>query len=50
MLKKSNSGVCCDVSECVHNMNGCDCNAKKIKVTKGQTTDAHFCRTYKCEK
>lgn len=45
-INNTNDGICCDVCECVHNINGCNCNAKTIKVTKGETNSAHFCKTY----
>lgn len=41
-----NEGVCCDVDECVHNVDGCNCEMNTIKITKGDTKTAHFCRTY----
>lgn len=44
--KDSKNGVLCDVDDCVHNIDGCNCNATKIKVTKGNTIDAHFCKTF----
>lgn len=46
---ENNKGVCCDVCECVHNIDGCNCEMKTIKVTKGKTEGAHFCRTF-CNK
>lgn len=42
-----NKGVCCNVKDCVHNENGCDCNLKQITVSKG-TGDHHFCKSYCC--
>ncbi|MBO5286161.1 MAG: DUF1540 domain-containing protein [Clostridia bacterium] len=30
-----NFGVCCDVSTCVHNQDGCNCDLDKIRVTCG---------------
>lgn len=47
--KQTNSSICCDVCECVHNVDGCNCDMDTIKVTKGQTDHAHFCKTYECE-
>lgn len=45
-----NEGVCCDVEDCVHNVDGCNCEMNTIKVTKGDMKNAHFCRTYEKEK
>lgn len=46
-----NSGVKCDVSECMHNENSCDCRLHTIEVTKQSTgvnavDTPHFCRSY----
>ncbi len=49
MENKTNNGVYCDVCDCVYNLKGCNCNAKTIKVTKGNTESSHFCRTYSCK-
>ncbi|MGN0748670.1 MAG: DUF1540 domain-containing protein [Christensenellales bacterium] len=46
---KTNKGVCCDVCDCVHNLDGCNCEMDTIKVTKGKTDEAHFCKTYICK-
>ena len=46
-VKKTNSGVCCDVCECVHNLDGCNCEMDTIKVTKGKEDKAHFCKTFR---
>ena len=48
MEKQCNQGVCCDVEECIHNVDGCNCEMSSIKVTKAGTQNAHFCRTYEC--
>jgi hypothetical protein len=49
--KECNRGVCCDVADCIHNLDGCDCEVDKIKVTnKGPVGKNHFCRTYTCNK
>ncbi len=45
---EKNKGVCCDVSACDHNINGCDCALDEIKVTTGDTDHMHFCKSYKC--
>lgn len=45
----SNNSICCDVCDCVHNLDGCNCCAKTIKVTTGKTENAHFCKTYCCK-
>ena len=34
-----NFGVCCDVKQCRHNMDGCNCSLDKIKVTCDCTCD-----------
>lgn len=44
--KKEKNGVACDVDDCIYNVDGCNCSASKIKVTKGKTQDSHFCKTY----
>lgn len=49
MKEKYNSGVCCDVADCVHNVNGCDCNKNKIEVSKGASAKHHFCKSYACK-
>ena len=48
-VKKTNSGVCCDVCECVHNLDGCNCEMDTIKVTIGKENKAHFCKTFCCK-
>ena len=45
---KKNEGVCCDATDCVHNVDGCNCEMNTIKVSKGDAQHAHFCRTYEC--
>ena len=50
MSKKCNEGVCCDVEDCVHNVDGCNCEMNSIKVTKAGIENAHFCRTHECAK
>lgn len=44
-MHKCNKGVCCNVKDCVHNENGCDCSLKKITVSKG-SGEHHFCKSY----
>lgn len=46
---ENNQGVCCDVEECVHNVDGCNCEMNTIKVTSCKNNDAHFCKTYECK-
>ena len=43
---KCNSGVCCNVCVCQHNIDGCKCNLSKIQVTKGDGTSLHYCGSY----
>lgn len=43
---KCNSGVCCNVCACRHNVDGCKCNLSQIKVTKGDGTSLHYCGSY----
>ena len=44
--ENNNEGVCCDVCECIHNIDGCNCEMKTIKVTKGNSNSSHFCKTF----
>ena len=48
MNKKCNEGVLCDVTDCKHNIDGCNCEMNSIKVSKAGIENAHFCRTYEC--
>ena len=48
MQKYNNKGVCCNVCDCTHNANGCNCSLEKIEVTK-QNGEHHFCKSY-CKK
>ncbi len=46
-----NSGVLCNVSECMHHCCGSKCNLEKIEVTNERTSadsmsDPHFCKSY----
>lgn len=41
-----NSGVCCNVCVCKHNVDGCKCSLNQIKVTKGDGTSKHYCGSY----
>ena len=46
-----NTGVKCDVCECVHNVSCCKCDLGTIEVTHQKTSaDAvatpHFCKSY----
>lgn len=49
MSEKMNKGVCCNVCDCVHNENGCDCNLNKITVSKGTENGHHYCKSYACK-
>ncbi|MBE7075191.1 MAG: DUF1540 domain-containing protein [Clostridiales bacterium] len=46
---KCNSGVCCNVRVCKHNINGCLCELETIEVTKGDGKTLHYCGSYKCK-
>lgn len=48
-IKKTNSGVCCDVCDCTHNLDGCNCEMETIKVTGNNNGDSHFCKSYCCK-
>lgn len=48
-----NTGVTCDVCECLHNVDSCKCNLAQIKVTEQCTCGAqqqvetpHYCQNY----
>jgi len=46
-----NSGVKCDVGECMYNDNNCDCRLHTIEVTKQTSNDSeidppHFCKSF----
>ena len=43
---KLKTDVCCDVCDCVHNIEGCLCDKDAIKITKQGTKEAHFCKSY----
>lgn len=47
--KISNCGVCCDVGDCTHNLDGCNCDMTTIKVSKGHNDKHHFCKSYCCK-
>ena len=53
MKQKCNGGVCCNVDDCIHNVNGCDCNKGKIEVSRGDSHSADtkhlFCKSYACK-
>ena len=47
---KLKTDVCCDVSCCVHNIEGCLCDKDAIKITKDvDNTKAHFCKSFECK-
>lgn len=52
MKEKINSGVRCNVKDCVYNQKGCECNKLIIDVSMGNFTDSpnvetpHFCKSY----
>ncbi len=46
-----NTGVLCNVNECIHNVAGAKCNLAKIEVTHEKTgpnaiDTPHFCKSY----
>ncbi|MBQ9514056.1 MAG: DUF1540 domain-containing protein [Clostridia bacterium] len=43
---KKNSSVKCDVKKCCHNLQGCDCELKTIKVSCGKGTSCTCCEDY----
>lgn len=50
-MSSCNSGVKCDVTECMYNGNSNDCRLHTIEVTKMKTGDSnidtpHFCKSY----
>lgn len=55
MVEKKNSGVRCNVKDCVYNERGCDCNKLVIDVSTGEKsylpndTTPHFCKSYICK-
>lgn len=49
-----NSGVKCNVCECVHNVECNKCNLSTIEVThektgEGAVATPHFCKSYQCK-
>ena len=42
------SGVCCSVSNCIHNENGCKCIAEQIDVENKSASDKveTYCNTF----
>ena len=55
MVEKKNSGVRCNVNDCVYNERGCDCNKLVIDVSMGEKSylpndeTPHFCKSYICK-
>ena len=48
-MRKGNlkTDVCCDVCNCVHNIDGCLCKKSLIKITKeADNEQAHFCKSF----
>ena len=51
-----NSGVRCNVNECVYNEKGCECNKEVIDVSLGDGQpmsngkQKHFCKSFICKK
>ncbi len=46
----SNKGVFCDVDKCVHNIDGCNCDMKTIKISKGNLDNSHHCKSFASKK
>lgn len=51
MKEELNSGVRCNVTTCVYNENGCNCNKNIIDVSQGDKPmpnggQPHFCKSY----
>ena len=44
-MKDIYHGINCNVSNCVYNERGCNCNLERVCVSKGEG-DGHFCRSY----
>ena len=44
-MKDIYHGINCNVSNCVYNERGCNCNLDRVSVSKGEG-DEHFCRSY----
>ena len=51
---KCNKGVKCDVVDCVHNIQNCECAKETIEVSRGQDLpknqkpleSPHFCKSF----
>ena len=47
IMEKSIVRVACDVSSCVHNVDGTRCNKSQIQIAEGDSsTNEHFCKSY----
>ncbi|MBP3344961.1 MAG: DUF1540 domain-containing protein [Clostridia bacterium] len=44
-MKDIKHGIDCNVSNCVFNEHGCNCNLERINVSKGKGEN-HFCKSY----
>lgn len=55
MKTEINSGVRCNVCDCVYNEKGCNCNKMVIDVSQGNKSVLpegecpHFCKSYICK-
>ncbi len=53
MKQELNSGVRCNVCDCVYNEKGCNCNKNVIDVSQGDGQNMpngvqkHFCKSFK---
>ncbi|MBQ3494252.1 MAG: hypothetical protein IJA69_02430 [Clostridia bacterium] len=45
MKNNCNKGVCCNVCDCKHNKNGCDCDLEHIEVSM-LDGNHHICKSY----
>ncbi len=46
MKNKINKGIDCDVCACKHNVRGCNCDLKNVRITSGNTDSMHFCGSF----
>ena len=44
-MKEMQHGINCNVSGCVFNEKGCNCNLERISISKGMGEN-HYCRSY----
>ncbi len=44
-MSNLNKGISCNVSGCVYNEKGCNCNLERVSISKGSGMH-HFCKSY----